>query len=167
MSDTSRKRPQYPIAEELLSITQEQVVQLDQEIADGEGWEFYSKGFVSGATVFQDTILGQVRELTAINTIEIKVRNREIYTSCSCSRTGGICKHAIALLYCWTNDNDSFINVGTSLEKLEKFDKEELLNILKRILVRDPQYITLAFGRFGEEESDVFFDDFLGEDDVN
>ena len=167
MSDASSKKPQYPIAEELLSITQEQIVQLDQEIADGEGWEFYSKGFVSGATVFQDTLLGQVRELTTINNIEIKVRNREIYTSCSCSRTGGICKHAIALLYCWINDNEHFINVGTSLEQLGKFNKDELLIILKRILVRDPQYIALVFGRFEEDERDVFLDDFFGDDELN
>ncbi len=149
----------YPIAEELLSLTQEQIAQLDQDTSEGEGWEFYSKGFVSEATVFQDTLLGRVRELTTINHTEIKVRDREIYTSCSCAKSGGVCKHAIALLYCWTNDPENFINVGESIEKLEKFDKEELVNIIKRILKRDPKYIALAFGRFTEEDG-IIDDDF-------
>lgn len=158
----THKPSKYPIAPELLSITQQQIMQLDQDSMDGAGWEYYMHGFVSGATVFQDTLIGQVRELTIVNNVEIKVSGPEIYTSCSCSRTGGVCKHAIALLYSWTNDADSFIDVGKSIAEIERLSKERLLSALRRILIHDPKYIAYALGRYpvgGGEIDETLFDE--------
>ena len=157
----------YPVSDALRSITQEQVTELDQESTGGEGWEYYSKGFVSGATVCQDVLLGQIRELSAVNNVEIKVRGQEIYTSCSCSRTGGVCHHAIALLYAWVDDAENFIDVGKAINELAQLDKEQLVKILQRILIRAPKFISLAVGRFTEEDSDVNEEDFFDEEGFN
>lgn len=154
-----RQSAKYPIAAELLSITPEQVAQLDQECTGGHGWEFYANGFVSGATVFRNTLIGQVRELTMVNIVEIKVRGREIYTSCTCSHRGGICNHALALLYSWINDGESFLDVGESMDELEKLDKGDLLRIVRRILVREPKFLSLALGRDAADDDDSLLED--------
>ncbi|MDZ7295970.1 MAG: hypothetical protein ONB14_11185 [candidate division KSB1 bacterium] len=164
MLKQSSKR--YPIAAELLSLTHEQIAQLDQECTGGRGWEFYANGFVSGATVFRDTLIGQVREFTMVNIVEIKVRGREIYTSCTCSHRGGVCNHAVALLYSWTNDGESFLDVGESMDELEKLDKGDLLRIVRRILVREPKFLALALGRDAADDDDSLIEDdpLFGED---
>jgi|YNPNPStandDraft_1061719.scaffolds.fasta_scaffold101437_1 uncharacterized Zn finger protein len=154
-----RQSSKYPIAPELLSLTSEQVAQLDQECTGGRGWDFYANGFVSGATVFRNTLIGQVRELTMINLVEIKVRGREIYTSCTCSHRGGICDHALAVLYSWVNDGESFLDVGESMDELEKLDKVDLLRIVRRILVREPKFLSLALGRDAADDDDSLIED--------
>ncbi len=154
-----KQSSKYPIAAELLSITHEQVAQLDQECAGGRGWEFYANGFVSGATVFRDTLIGHVREFTRVDIVEIKVRGPEIYTSCTCSHRGGVCTHALALLYSWINDGESFLDVGESMNELEKLDKGDLLRIVRRILVREPKFLALALGRDAADDDDSLIED--------
>jgi len=148
----------YPVSEDLLSISQEQIAQLDQEISDGQGWQFYNNGFISGATVFQDTIIGRVRELSSVSTVEIKVHGNNIYVSCNCSTSNEICVHAVALLYSWVNDAESFLNVGKSLDELERLDKEELVGIIRKILVRDPKYLQLMLGRDAADDDHLLDD---------
>lgn len=151
---------EHAISPELLKINERQIAILDQENADGEGWDYYCNGQVFRATIFENRISGTVRELVEAFDVEIKADEDELTTSCSCGTKEGVCKHIIAFLYSWVNDRDDFLNVGNSMKKLDKMDRGELLEIIGRVIQNDPTNVRFFFNReFDDDELD--FEDLL------
>ncbi len=136
----------YDISKDLLSITEREVSILDQEVSNGEGWISYSHGQIVKATVFKNKLSGLFYEHFHEFAVEIQVNGAEISTRCNCGKNGAICKHVVALLYCWINDSDGFTNISYSLEEFKKKNKDELLEILTRIFIKNPQNIFLVGG---------------------
>lgn len=134
-------RTANPISPLLTDFNLEQIAALDQELTDGEGWEFYSNGQIKCATVFENKLSGRVGNFIEEYEVEIVVMGEEVRSSCNCSRTGEICKHVIALLYSWVNDTEGFLDVGDSLQKLRSYDRERLLEIVVNIIRHDPKNI--------------------------
>lgn len=132
------KDDDYEIAPELQEITERQVGILDQENTNGEGWEYYCNGQVIRAAVFGNRISGTIREYLEEFNVEIRVDEHEIMTSCTCGSRDGVCKHTIALLYSWINDQKDFINVGDQIRKLQRMEKQDLIEALERIIRYDP-----------------------------
>lgn len=128
----------YEIAPELKEINERQVGILDQENTDGEGWDYYCNGQIIRAAVFGNRITGTVREYIEEFNVEIRVDHHEITTSCTCGTRQGVCKHIIALLYSWINDKEDFINIGDQIKKLYNMDKQELIDVIERIIHNDP-----------------------------
>lgn len=134
-SNTSK----YQVALKLLKLTENEVGILDQESTNGEGWEFYCSGYISKPVVFKNKIFGRVKDLFEDFEVEVEFDRHEIMSSCTCSRSGVICKHVIALLYSWVYDKDAFYDIGRSLELVVNMDRDRLLEIVVRILQDDPQ----------------------------
>ncbi len=136
----------FDISKDLLSITEREVSILDQEVSNGEGWISYSNGQIVKPIVFKNKLSGLFYEHFREFSVEIQVNGAEISTRCNCGKNGAICKHVVALLYCWINDSDGFTNISYSLEEFKKKNKDELLEILARIFIKNPQNIFLVGG---------------------
>jgi len=132
------KEKEYPISEDLLNLTHEQIESLDQEATGGEGFDYYCAGNILKASVFLNRVAGIVRDFEFDYIARAEVRGDKILTACSCSRNGLICKHVIALLYSWVNDSADFTDVGECLRQLQYRDKESLLEVIGRFMLKDP-----------------------------
>jgi len=128
----------YKISHELKYINERQVGILDQENIDGEGWEYYCTGQIIRAAVLGNRITGTIREYFDEFNVEIRVDSHEVTTSCSCGTRQGVCKHIVALLYSWINDKDDFINIGDKMKQLHGMKKQELIDVIERIIQNDP-----------------------------
>ncbi len=128
----------YEIAPELKNINERQIGILDQENTDGEGWDYYCNGQIVRAAVSGNRISGIVRDYIEEFNVVIRVDEHEITTSCSCGTRDGVCKHIIALLYSWIHDKDDFINIGDQVKKLQGMEKQQLINVIERIIQNDP-----------------------------
>jgi uncharacterized Zn finger protein len=128
----------YEIAPELEQINERQVGILDQENTDGQGWDYYCNGQIVRAAVLGNRITGTVREYVEEFNVEIRVDHHEITTSCTCGTRQGVCKHIIALLYSWIHDKENFINIGDQIKKLHNMEKQELIDVIERIIQNDP-----------------------------
>ncbi len=136
-----RTRTIYPISEALTSLTIEEVKRIDQEATGGEGWEFYTTGFLTKASVFLNKISARVREAFGEYYVEATVDEHHISTACTCNEKSGMCKHAVALLYSWVFDAEDFLDVGETMEELQARDKGELIEIIGRIVQNDPRNV--------------------------
>lgn len=156
-----QKGNKFPISSELMSITEQQVSHLDQEVAEGKGWDFYCNGQVVQSTVFQDRLSGIVVDDFNQYNVEIKIDKDQIIGTCNCSVRGQICKHIVALLYSWVNDGEGFEDVGNALQLLENKNKEELLAIISRMIVKNPRNIVYC------SEEDTILDDGFEMEEMN
>lgn len=151
----------YKISSELEDINERQVGILDQESADGEGWEYYCNGQIFRAAVLGNRISGTIREYVEEFNVVIRVDDHEITTSCTCGSREGVCKHVIALLYSWINDKDDFINIGNEIKRLHLMEKQELIDVIERIIQNDP--VNIRFFRDNSHEGNGFdAEDLLG-----
>ncbi|HEX9973256.1 MAG TPA: SWIM zinc finger family protein [bacterium] len=131
-------KEEYEISSALKAITEKQIGILDQENTNGEGWEYYCNGQIVRAAVLKNQISGTIREFLEEFHVTIQVDEHEIMTSCSCGARNGVCNHIVALLYSWINDQQDFINIGTLIERLHDLEKQDLINLLQRIIEHDP-----------------------------
>ena len=141
----------YPVSHALASLTVEEVKRIDEEATGGEGWDFYTTGFLTKASVFLNKISARVREAYGEFYVEATVDEHHIATACTCNEKSGMCKHAVALLYSWVFDAEDFLDVGETMEELRARDKEELIEILGRIVQNDPRNVDF-FEEHPEEE---------------
>jgi hypothetical protein len=148
----------YEISPYLRAITHDEVVRLDQQATEGASWEFYCGSYIHHPTVFGHKMSGLVQDAVDEYFTQIRVDNKGMVAGCTCSERTGICKHAIALLYGWVDDNEGFMNVADVLERLRDKDKDELLAILGRVIMFDSRNLS-----FIEEQSEA---DDLEDDDL-
>ena len=128
----------YTIAPELREINEHQIGILDQENTDGEGWDYYCNGQIVRAAVLGNRISGTIREYTEEFDVVIRVDLHEVTTSCTCGTKQGVCKHIVALLYSWIHDKEDFINIGDQIKKLHDMEKQQLIDVIERIVQNDP-----------------------------
>jgi uncharacterized Zn finger protein len=144
------------IAPGLREITHEQVVLLDQEATSGMGWEFYCGSYIRHPAVFGNRLSGLVRDELEEYFTEIRVDDKQVVIGCSCGARSEICKHAIALLYGWVDDNEGFQNVDDLLDRLRHQDKERIIEILGRILMFDHRTISFIDEDSVEDDFDHY-----------
>jgi len=142
----------YEIAPELKEINERQVGILDQENTDGQGWDYYCNGQIIRAAVLGNRITGTIREYLEEFNVELRVDHHEITTSCTCGTRKGVCKHIVALLYSWIHDKEDFINIGDQIKKLYGMDKQELIDVIERIVQNDPINVRFFSGYSYDED---------------
>ncbi|MFS8640534.1 MAG: SWIM zinc finger family protein, partial [Symbiobacteriaceae bacterium] len=59
---------------------------------------------------------------------------------CQCPRQGrsGLCKHAVAVLYAWVHEPDTFQSVDRRLDRLEALPRASLLALIRRLVELEP-----------------------------
>ncbi|UCE07108.1 MAG: SWIM zinc finger family protein [bacterium] len=150
----------YEIAPELKDINERQVGILDQENTDGQGWDYYCNGQIIRAAVLGNRITGTVREYIEEFNVEIRVDRYEITTSCTCGTRQGVCKHIVALLYSWIHDKEDFINIGDHIKRLHDMNKQELIDVIERIIQNDPINVRF-FSGYSYDEGGLDIEDLI------
>ena len=78
--------------------------------------------------------------------VEIRAKGnniKDLSISCTCPYDDGVCKHAIALLYTWIRAPLIFSSIKLLDMNLERLSKEQLLNILRKLLEEEPSLISI------------------------
>jgi uncharacterized Zn finger protein len=127
----------------LNTITSEQVIHLDQDNTNGDGWTYYCNGQILCANVFKDEISGVIHEFVEDFSARVKVDDYSLTCSCSCSSDGVVCKHIVALLYSWVYDRQEFVDLNSVIENLHNIDKESIIKMIERFLVDDPRNLEI------------------------
>lgn len=135
------------IVKELRSLQLSDVESLDQNVTSGKTYEFYGNSQLSSAIVYKNRLSGVVGNFVEMHQVEITLHEREIVSSCSCSKSREVCKHAVALLYSWVNDGSDFTNVEQVLHQIKKLKKEQLLDIITNIIRQNPKAIDLFLAK--------------------
>lgn len=128
---------------ELQNLDLEQVNSLDRDAIGGKGLAYYENALISRPTVFHNHISGRVGNYLENFDVRITFHQDEIAGSCPCQRARKICKHIVALLYCWVNDRDEFLDIEEVLVKVRGMKKEELVRIVTNILRQNSEYAEL------------------------
>jgi uncharacterized Zn finger protein len=73
--------------------------------------------------------------------VEVRIQNDQLSYVCSCPQVEGgeICSHVLALLWAWVEDSGKFLNRAELTEKLKKYSKKELLEIILDLAARTPE----------------------------
>ena len=135
------------ISEELRTLQLSDVEEFDQNATSGKTLEFYDNSQISSAMVYKNRISGVVGNFVEKHQVEITLHEREIVSSCTCSKSRRICKHAVALLYAWVNDGMDFTNVEQALHQIKKLPKEQLIDIVTNIIRQNPSAIDLFLAK--------------------
>jgi uncharacterized Zn finger protein len=88
--------------------------------------------------------------------VEVKVLNDQLSYVCSCHQEGDeLCPHVLALLWAWVEDPAGFLNYDELKERLKKYSKKELLEIILDAAERVPEVRAVL------KEEDQGLDDIL------
>ena len=72
--------------------------------------------------------------------VEARVREDQLSCICPCNQVeGGICPHALALLWVWATDPEKFLNRQDLLDRFRKYSKKDLLDIILDLADRVPE----------------------------
>src|SRR4030042_6469251 len=83
--------------------------------------------------------------------VEVRTQNDQLSYVCSCPlvESGEICPHVLALLWAWVEEPGKFLNRAELTERLKKYSKKELLEIILDLADRTPDVREILKG---EEE---------------
>lgn len=104
------------------------------------GVDLYMRGAVSGTYQRGDTIFGLCEgSETDDYELEIDFGGNELETNCSCPYDwGGLCKHLVAFLLTYIEEEERFVealDIGTLLEPL---DREDMIIFISEIAEKNP-----------------------------
>lgn len=133
----------FSVSPALLKITERDVSLLDQEVADGEGWNSYTNGQMTQTTVYHNRLTGVFFQGFEQFDVEVDVTDNQLSSRCTCENHNQVCQHVSALLYAWVSDADAFLNVGLFLKDLKSKNHQELLDLLSDIVEKNPANIFL------------------------
>jgi hypothetical protein len=73
--------------------------------------------------------------------VAVKIQNDHLAYECSCpqSEGGELCPHVLALLWAWVKEPGGFLNQGELKERLKKYSKHELVEIILDLAERGPE----------------------------
>lgn len=73
--------------------------------------------------------------------VEVKIQNDQLSYVCSCPPVEGgeVCSHVLALLWAWVEEPGRFLNQEELKERLKKYSKKEMLEIILDLAERVPE----------------------------
>ncbi len=73
--------------------------------------------------------------------VEARIKEDQLSCMCPCTQEveGQICSHALALLWAWATEPERFLNRKDLLERLKKYAKKDLLDIIVELADRVPE----------------------------
>ncbi|MEW6388543.1 MAG: hypothetical protein AB1491_13600 [Thermodesulfobacteriota bacterium] len=87
-----------------------------------------------------DRILGVVWD-EEVHQVEAKIKDDQLSFMCPCSQAerGEICDHVLALLWAWVEEPGRFLNRADLKERLKKYSKQDLVEIIIDLADRVPE----------------------------
>jgi uncharacterized Zn finger protein len=72
--------------------------------------------------------------------VEVRIKDDQLSCFCSCAQEeGGICAHALAVLWQWVERPSSFLHQQDLQDRLKKYSKKDLLDIILDLAHRVPE----------------------------
>jgi uncharacterized Zn finger protein len=73
--------------------------------------------------------------------VEARIREDQLSCLCHCNQEveGGICAHAVALLWAWVTEPEKFLNRQDLQERFRKYSRKDLLDIILDLADRVPE----------------------------
>lgn len=100
------------------------------------GLDYYHGGNVSDPLKLGGVLYAEVwGNADAPYRTSVTIEGAEVFSDCSCP-VGDMCKHGVAVLLTWMHDPSSFTDGDKIIESLEGRSKEELLDMIKKLLSR-------------------------------
>lgn len=132
--------------EELPNLTESDITRYCTEQSFERGEDYYYRGAIS-RPIRQGWTLRAECEGSQYEPYRIIVELDEegiVDASCSCPYDwGGYCKHVVALLLTWVRDPEEFTVIPETDDLLAGKSREELVEIIKAMLKREPDLLTL------------------------
>jgi uncharacterized Zn finger protein len=77
--------------------------------------------------------------------VEVRIKDDQLSCFCSCTHEAGgeICPHALAVLWSWVDDPGRFLSRSDLQERLKKYSKKDLLDIIMDLADRVPDVRTV------------------------
>ncbi len=140
-----RNHPGRPPADHLLAAVDEAMLaRLAPEPVRIRALDLFLLGRVEHRLVSGVRLLGEVRGSRGVYRTVVHVlrgpEGPDAAGQCECPRRarGGLCKHAVALLYAWIHAPETFASVDQRLEHLEERPRGELLELIRRLVEEEP-----------------------------
>ena len=134
-----------PAADDLLAAVDEaMLVRLVPEPVRIRALDLFLLGRVEHRLVSGPRLLAEVRGTRGIYRTVVHVLRGpdgpDAAGQCECPRraAGGLCKHAVALLYAWIHEPGTFASVDQRLQHLEGRPRGELLEVIRRFVEEEP-----------------------------
>ena len=131
--------------EELPNLTESDITRYCTEQSFERGEDYYYRGAIS-RPIRQGWTLRAECEGSQYEPYRVTVELDEEGIAdayCSCPYDwGGYCKHVVALLLTWVRDPDEFTVIPETDELLAEKSREELVEIIKAMLKREPDLLT-------------------------
>jgi hypothetical protein len=132
------------------ALTEDTIRKIFSDTTFFKGQDYYENGHVHGTVKLEDTLFAQVMggspepyEVRAL------IKDSEINTKCTCP-VGNMCKHGTALLLKWVFEPSSFIDADIFLQSLDRMSKDEIINMIARLIKQNPSLIN----RFSREDGE-------------
>ncbi|MBW1991348.1 MAG: hypothetical protein JRI59_04400 [Deltaproteobacteria bacterium] len=99
-----------------------------------------AEGRVRHGYRFPDRLQGVVENGESFQ-VEVKIKEDQLSFRCSCvqSEAGEMCPHVLALLRAWIDQPQMFLNRAELSERLKKYSKKDLVDIILDLADRVPQ----------------------------
>jgi hypothetical protein len=84
-------------------------------------------------------LLGTVKDGETVQ-VEVKIQDDQLSYVCSCPQVEGgeVCSHVLALLWAWVEEPARFLNQGELKDRLKKYSKKELVDIILEMAESTP-----------------------------
>jgi len=127
-------------------LKEKDIKRLATEQSFDRGWDYYQSGSII-EPIRQGNSLKAYCEGSQYEPYHVNATLGEqgiIDVGCSCPYDwGGACKHIVALLLTWIHAQETFEVIQPAEELLAEYTKEELLELIQRILEQEPELIRL------------------------
>jgi uncharacterized Zn finger protein len=100
------------------------------------GLDYYQSGNVSDPMVLDGVLYAEVwGSAEEPYETSVTIEDGDVFSDCTCP-VGDMCKHGVAVLLTWMKDPSTFTDGDKALKSLEGRSKEELLELIKKLLSR-------------------------------
>jgi hypothetical protein len=116
------------------------LTQIGTPEATGHAQELVKSHQVKFGYRMPDRLRGRVVDGPAFK-VEARIQNDQLTYVCDCplAESGELCPHVLALLWAWIEDQGKFLHQSELKERLKKYSKRELLDIILDLADRVPE----------------------------
>ncbi|MEW6619329.1 MAG: SWIM zinc finger family protein [bacterium] len=127
----------------LLDINERIMKKLATSATLARGLAFFTEGKVINSIVFGQTLRGEVIGSGLSNYIaSVEIKNKRLNASCNCPSKEPLCRHSAALLYAWLKSKEKFKEITKIEASLGRKKKEELIDLLLKMIKKEPSLIS-------------------------
>ncbi len=121
-------------------LTAEEIEELSSEKSFERGIDLYLSGAISGTYREGNTIYGKCKGSEKKKyEIEVNFDDDEMDAFCSCPYDwGGLCKHLVAFLLTFVNEEELFIEPVDIATLIEPLDREQLIVLIAKLVREKP-----------------------------